>query len=88
MAYKPAELAREHLFVPGRFAMVCCADDVHFRLPMQGSKYRASEKRGWLTITAKVGVEYVPQYRGDGPVLYCEHLEPAQPAEQEIVYFN
>lgn len=89
MAYKPAELAREHLFVPGRFAMVCCADDVQFLgFLCKGANTEQVKNRGWLTITAKVGVEYVPQYRGDGPVLYCEHLEPAQPAEQEIVYFN
>ncbi|MBS5145141.1 MAG: GTPase [Butyricicoccus pullicaecorum] len=89
MAYKPVELAREHLFVPGRFAMVCCADDVQFiGFLCKGANTEQVKNRGWLTITAKVGVEYVPQYRGDGPVLYCEHLEPAQPAEQEIVYFN
>ncbi len=89
MAYKPADLDREHVFVPGRFAMVCCADDVQFvGFLCKGADTASIKHKGWYTLTAKVGVEYVPQYRGDGPVLYCEQLDSAEPAAEEIVYFN
>lgn len=89
MAYKPAELAKEHLFVPGRFAMVCCADDIQFiGFLCKNANTDDIKHKGWLTLTARVGVEYVQQYRGEGPVLYCEDLQPAEPAAEDIVYFN
>lgn len=77
------------MFVPGRFAMVCCADDVTFvGFACKDADTAHIEERAWYTVTATIHVEELPQYRGEGPVLYLTAIEPAQPPAEEIVYFN
>ena len=41
----------------------------------------------WVKVRAKVGYEKLAMYRGVGPVLTAENIEPAEPIE-EMVYFN
>ena len=80
---------RDSEYVPGRMAMVCCAEDVRFvgfiakanGLPMPASK-------SWQMVTARVQAEERKQYKGVGPVLYVTALEPAQEPEEEVVTFN
>ena len=76
-------------FVPGRFGMVCCADDVTFlgflcRYPDRDRLHN----RDWVKVTASITVEELPQYRGPGPVLHAITVEPAEKAKEDIVYFN
>ncbi len=79
----------EDEFVPGRFGMVCCADDVTFiGFICRSKQAKALAQESWVTVTAEVAVEYYPQYRGDGPVLYATKIEPAEKPEEELVYFN
>lgn len=76
-------------FVPGRFGMVCCADDVTFLGFI--CRYDKAEELGvrdWITVTASVTVETLPQYRGEGPVLHAIEVVPAEKAKEDIVYFN
>ena len=75
--------------MPGRFGMVCCADDVTF-LGFICRYDRAEELgvRDWVTVTASVTVETLPQYRGEGPVLHAIEVVPAEKAKEDIVYFN
>lgn len=88
MAYKAPKLPRGE-FVPGRFAMVCCADDVTFvGFICRGADTTRFADKSWVTVTAEVRVEYNPQYRGDGPILYCKAVAPAEKPKEEIVYFN
>ena len=76
-------------FVPGRFGMVCCADDVTFiGFICRTKQAKSLQQEDWVTVTAKVATEYYPQYRGDGPVLYATSIEPAEKPEEELVYFN
>ncbi len=75
------------VFVPGRMAMTCCEADMTFlgfmcKWPEAGS-FRTKQ---WVNVRAKVGVEYQRDYRGEGPVLYGERVEPAQEIK-EIVQF-
>lgn len=87
MVYKGKGFPKD-VFVPGRFAMVCCADDVTFvGFLCHSPEAGALKQEDWVTVTARVEVEYYPQYRGDGPVLYAERIEPAKKADPEIVYF-
>lgn len=75
--------------MPGRFAMVCCAEDVQFvGFLCKNANTAAFPHKSWVTVTAEVRIEYVPQYRGEGPVLYCKALEKAEPPKEELVYFN
>jgi len=81
-------------FVPGRFAMTCCVDDIRFigplcnATPALAPKVKALKKRQWIYLTAKVKLEYAPLYKGEGPVLYTEKIEPATEPEEKVVYFN
>lgn len=76
------------VFLPGRMAMTCCADDTSFLGYVCKSPYSPKLKPGdWVKIRAKVGFANVSVYRGEGPVLEAEHIEPADSIE-ELVYFN
>ena len=76
------------LFFPGRMAMTCCADDTTFLGYICKSSYAPKLKAGqWVKVRAKVGYEKLAMYRGVGPVLTAENIEPAEPIE-EMVYFN
>ena len=67
MVYKTKKMEQEHVFVPGRFAMVCCADDVQFvGFLCKDADTTGIAHKSWVTVTAEVRVEYVPQYRGRG----------------------
>ena len=76
------------VFLPGRMAMTCCADDTTFLGYVCKSSYAPKLKPGdWVKIRAKVGFANVSVYRGEGPVLEAEHIELAEPIEA-LVYFN
>lgn len=76
-------------FVPGRFAMTCCAADIQF-LGMK-CKYPDSnniEHRSWLDLTCTVRNEFAQEYRGKGPVLYPVLIKDAEKPSDELVYFT
>lgn len=76
------------VFFPGRMAMTCCADDTSFLGYICRSAYAPKLKAGdWVKIRAKVRFANLTIYRGEGPVLDAEQIEPAEPIE-ELVYFN
>lgn len=88
LVYNPEKL-KKGVFVPGRFAMTCCADDVTF-IGFK-CKYPEEEKiphKSWIQITAEVRVEFAREYKGKGPVLYPVSIEPAEKPEDELVYFS
>lgn len=77
------------IFVPGRRAMTCCADDTSFIGYLCKSKYAPSLDMGeWVTVTATVRYKYVKMYGGEGPVLYSRKIEKADPPVSELVYFT
>lgn len=76
------------MFLPGRMAMTCCADDTSFLGYVCKSTYAPKLKAGqWVKVRAKIGFARLALYRGKGPVLEAENVEPAEPIE-ELVYFN
>ena len=76
-------------FVGGRMAMTCCADDTTFLGYVCRSAYAPKLAPGqWVKIRGTVGYEYSPAYRRKGPVIRAEHVEAAQPPQDEMVYFN
>lgn len=82
----------KNTFVPGRMAMQCCADDIAFigfvSKPPANKAVTDYLNRGWYTVTANIKVEFVRQYRGKGPVLYVENMEPGHEPDEKIVYFT
>lgn len=83
------EKLKKGVFVPGRFAMTCCADDIAF-VGFKCKYDKASEipHKSWITITAEMHNEFAMEYKGKGPVLYAVDVQPAEKPEDELIYFN
>ncbi|MCC8059603.1 MAG: GTPase [Clostridiales bacterium] len=87
MVLKSKEFPKNY-FVPGRMAMTCCAQDMTFLgYICKAREARNLETRQWVTVRAKVAVEYWKDYSGEGPVLYAESVVPAEPI-RDVVTFN
>lgn len=89
LVYNPDRMGKKAMFVPGRFAMTCCVEDVQF-LGFKCKYDKADEiaHKSWIKITAEVRVEFAKEYRGKGPVLYPISIEQADKPEDELVYFS
>ena len=81
---KPPQYGR--YFTPGRFAMVCCAEDMSF-LAVACIGYDVSKipERAWVEVTAEARVEHWDPYEGDGPVLHVASIVPCGKPENEVV---
>ena len=76
-------------FVPGRFAMTCCAADIAFI----GFKayYNGTDKlndRDWVIVEGTIDKEYYPEFEGEGPVIKVDSVSMTGPAADDLVYFN
>lgn len=92
LVYNPTEgkgKLKPGVFVPGRFAMTCCVEDIQF-LGMK-TVYKDSAKlehKSWIQLKAQVKYEFAKEYRGKGPVLHPIEITPAEKPEDELVYFS
>ncbi|MDO4187853.1 MAG: GTP-binding protein [Lachnospiraceae bacterium] len=90
LVYNPEDGSlKRNVFVPGRFAMTCCVDDIQFL----GMKCKYDEAytlkhKSWVDFTGKIKIEFAKEYRGLGPVLYAEKVVAAEKPEDELVYFT
>lgn len=88
MVYKPKQYGKDS-FVPGRFAMTCCADDIAFiGFKCYSSQAKDFKDRQWVKVTATMQSEYYEDFEGDGPVLYATEIQPDKAPEEELVYFT
>ena len=88
LVYNPDKL-KKGIFVPGRFAMTCCIEDVTFiGFKCKYDKENEIPHKSWIDITAEIRVEFAREYKGKGPVLYPISIEPAEKPEDELVYFT
>lgn len=79
----------ENQFVPGRFVMTCCVDDIQFLgFPCKYTETKGLAQRSWISITAKVRVLFHPLYGEKGPVLTALEVTPAMPLAKDVVTFN
>ena len=73
---------------PGRFAMVCCEKDVSFLgLLARGEGLSQYKNHDWIEVTARMGVEKHPAYKGEGPVMQIVSVGPCAKPAQEVVSF-
>lgn len=78
------------MFAPGRFVMTCCVEDIQFcGIPCRYAGAGSLESRSWVWVTAKIGAEKHPLYKGDvGPVLTAISVEiGAEPADPDVATF-
>ena len=75
--------------VPGRFAMVCCENDVTFLgIVAKGRDLDRFENRAWVEVTARMGVGTHEVYGGkEGPILVITDIRPGEKAEREVISF-
>ena len=72
----------------GRFAMVCCAQDMSFLgMVCKGKGHDAFSTRDWVEITGTVQKEYQAELGEEGPILYIDDIKRCEAPEQEIVGF-
>lgn len=75
-------------FVPGRFIMTCCVDDIEFMgFVCQYDAAEELQQRSWVDVTAKISLRYHKLYKEMGPVLTAIEITPAEKAEQDVVTF-
>jgi len=73
---------------PGRFAMVCCENDVQFLgLIAEGDGLDQYKNHDWVEVTARMSVEERKPYGGEGPVMNILSIAPTEKAEEEVVSF-
>ena len=73
---------------PGRFAMVCCENDMQFlALVCKGQGMDRFKNRDWVKIRATVKKEQCEAYQGEGPVLYVERISACQKPDPGTVSF-
>ena len=73
---------------PGRFAMVCCENDVQFLgLIAKGMGLNQYQNRDWIEVTARMAVEKHEAYKGKGPVMHVMSIGPCEKPAQEVVTF-
>ena len=73
-------------FVPGRFLMTCCANDIEFYGFL--CRYRSVlpyQNRSWVRVEAEVRVEYHELYGETGPVLYLKKIQSAPRPLDEVI---
>ena len=75
--------------VLGRHIMTCCEADIQY----DGFAVKTNNllddiaTRDWLTVTAKITMEYNAVYKQVGPVLVAEKLERSEPPEEAVVTY-
>lgn len=75
--------------VLGRHIMTCCEADIAydgFAVNLNGLM-DGVQTRDWLTVTAKIKMEYNSVYRSEGPVLVAQEVERATPPEEQIATY-
>lgn len=90
MVYKSERLPK-NVFVPGRFAMTCCADDIAFiGIPCMADVILVNrlKKKQWIHIEAVIKCEYDSREQRTVPVMTAKSVEEGTAPKEETVYFN
>lgn len=78
----------KNTFAVGRHIMTCCVDDITYGGVICNSEKDLGLLTGnWITITAKISIEYNKIYKSKGPVLKVISVETAKEPEQPVVTF-
>lgn len=73
---------------PGRFAMVCCENDVQFLgLVAKGVDLNKYKNRDWVEVEVRMALENHSAYKGKGPVMHIISIKPCEKPANEVVTF-
>ena len=80
--------AEKGCFVPGRFVMTCCVDDIQFMgFVCLWDQAEQLKQRDWVEVTAKIALKYHKMYKEMGPVLTALEVVPAEKPQEDVVTF-
>lgn len=86
--YRPKG-SKQDVFIAGRYAMTCCAEDVAFiGFPCKYDGALRLKEKEWIQVTAKIALIENKHYGNMSPVLYGLQIKQTEAAEEEIVYFT
>ena len=75
-------------FCPGRFAMVCCANDIAFLgLVARGAGLERYKNKEWLDATFTIEIVSHPAYEGPGPVMEMLEVKSGRKADPELLSY-
>lgn len=87
LVMRPEGFAK-NMFVPGRMAMTCCANDMSFLgYACKSDEATRYPDRTWVRLTATVKKEYLPEYNGEGVVLYADSMKKIEAPKEPIINF-
>ena len=88
MVMKPEGFPK-NMFVPGRMAMTCCADDMTFLgYVCEYDGIGIYKERDWVKVTAVVQREYFAGYEGEGPVLHAVSVTKTKQPKEPVISFT
>ena len=88
MVMKPGGIP-DGCFVPGRFVMTCCAQDIQvLGFACEYGDVTALQEKEWVEVTARVDKKEVEAYGGEGPFLVAESVKKAAAPKTEIIDFS
>lgn len=88
LAFHPHTAREDGLFVLGRLAMTCCAEDISaigFVCKADGAP--PAEKQ-WIDAIVRVKKGYSPLHKREAVVLHLRKFKAAKKPAEELVYFN
>ena len=87
-AMHPKEIKNDRVFVAGRPAMTCCAEDIAFvGFPCEYDKQSDIEEGSWIELTARVRAIMNRQTNEPSPVMVAEKIEKTSAPEEEVATF-
>lgn len=88
IAYHPKEMKSADMFVVGRNAMTCCAEDISLvGFPCRYDKAAEIKNDEWVKVTVKVQTAMNRKTNEPMPFLEAISVEKTEPAEEDVVNF-
>lgn len=79
---------KKDTIVVGRHIMTCCEADITYSgIVVKHASSLPLKTRDWVTLTARIDVEYDKIYGQEGPVLKASEIGYSDPPEQELATF-
>ena len=78
----------KNCYVFGRHVMTCCAEDIGGIGYLCQFKGQPPKTNGWIFLDAKVEKAFSALHNTDAIILIEQKVTPADPPQEELVYFN
>lgn len=88
LSYHPKDMTLKDMFVIGRNAMTCCAEDIAFvGFPCRYENAAELKNDEWVMVKAKINIVKNIRKNEPMPLLVVSSIERCEPAKEDVVYF-